>query len=241
MLAKAHKRRFGVEIECGFPGGTDAVRSLFHRELTYRSWYLGHDGSGVELKTPVLEAERGFEVLREAMERLKENGGYVTTMDGMHVHHDAPEFVHNAHKCLLLVESWHNNIRSIHQMVSPYRRSSGACPHWRSSEIESLKDWANGGSTFYASRNDLNLNALRRHGSVEIRLHEGTLDPDVAIAWIMFGQRFIDDVLKRARPLKNLMNDPQLMRRIKLSKKAREILAEKQRYDGHRTPASSFR
>lgn len=240
MVAKAHQRRFGVEIECGFPGGTDQVRKLFSRELSAGRWRIGHDGSGVELKTPILQGEHGFEMLERAMNKLRKHGGYVTNADGMHVHHDAPEFTHSTKKCLLLVESWHNNLSSIHQMVAPYRRTSGACPRWRQDEIESLRNWSRSMGSFYAQRSDLNLRSLPEHGSIEIRLHEGTLDPEAAIAWIMFGQRFIYDVLQRARPLKDLIDDPSLLSRIKLSKKAQAILAEKKRI-GHRTPASSFR
>src|SRR5512138_1933860 len=99
-LAKAHERGFGVEIECGHRDGCDHVRaSMQSAGFNMRSDYahggynVGYDGSGVEVRTPILRGKEGFRELKRIFKHLNDEGCYVTTRDGMHVHHDAPELV----------------------------------------------------------------------------------------------------------------------------------------------------
>lgn len=267
-----HLRRFGVEIECGYPGGTEAVRRLLGMTGTYydyahglvpptpyQSWSVGYDGSGVELRTPPLRGREGFALLADTMNLLRRNGGFVTNSDGMHVHHDAPEYVSNPDLCVQLVRSWRNNLSEIRQLVHPYRcqETSWACPRWTDGDFSELRRWAQGNRRYdsYAGRyyddpyldlerNDLNITSLVEHGTIEIRLHEGTLDPEVAIAWIQFGQRFIQEVANRYstryKTLRKGKSSETLMRRIRLSKQARSILAEKQSLQ-HVTPNTGRR
>src|SRR5512146_2669600 len=114
MVALAHERAFGVEIECGISGMCRRVSEVLGFG-TFRDgypiyekggWTIGSDGSGVELRTPPLQGEDGFEEIREVMAKLKAEGAYVTRLDGLHIHHDAPEFIDNPHACLQLVRSW---------------------------------------------------------------------------------------------------------------------------------------
>lgn len=243
-----HARRFGVEIECGLPHGYDKAVELFDgaydpdEEDDYGRWTVGEDGTMVEIRTPILQGPEGFETLRWAMDLIKSEGGYVTAADGLHVHHDAPEFASNPEACLRLVDSWRNNQALIHGMVAPRRSGSGACPSWSNTFYESLRGWAasGGAGRLYATRNDLNLSVLRNYGSVEIRLHEGTLDADVAIAWIMFGQRFIHEVAQNLDPLANAETDENLLVNIQLSDEAKAVLAAK-KANGHITDASRYR
>lgn len=241
-----HSRRFGVEIECGMHGGTREACSVLgfpSGAYSHKGFSIGADGSGVEVRTPILQGWEGFAVLRDTIEKLKAAGAYVTERDGLHVHHDAPEFVASPSYCVRIVHSWNNNLGAIHSMVAPRRRRDGGpAPSWSPRHIQALEDWAkNGGrqGDLYIDRNDLNLSSLRRHGSIEIRLHEGTLDSDVAMAWVMFGQKFISDVLKRARPIAPVPSEEKLLSRIKLSKKAQKTLREKQAM-AHVTPATAF-
>ena len=236
MATSAYSRRFGVEIECGLPGGSSQGIELFPH------WSVGRDGSGVEIRTPILVGARGRKTLRQAMEKIKRNGGYVTHRDGMHVHHDAPEFRNNPAAVRKLVDSWINNEEIIYSLVHPdRRREGGPAPKWHSSALEALRAWEEGRTPYLSvGRYDLNVASLRNKGSIEIRLHEGTLDADVALAWIKFGQKFIHDVLKRVRPLTPSKSDKQLMSRIRLSPTARAMLAEKQAR-GHVTLATNRR
>lgn len=246
-----HDRRFGVEIEFGIHPSdhtvnrTNLVRELFGMNSdSYRNadgWRLEYDGTEFELKSPILQGEEGYAILRDAMDLLRREGGYVTDEDGLHVHHDAPEFVHNPQLCLLIARSWKNNEEEIFEQVARRRRDGEPCPAWEPQDLEWLTQWAEGSQNEEAQyvtheRRDLNLAALSEHGSIEIRLHEGTLDPDVAIAWVQFGQRFIHRVLKRITPIPTENN---LLSGIKLSKKAQRIL-EAKRAASYITPATSY-
>lgn len=243
----AHERKFGVEIECGFQGGTSGVRRLFGFEayayMNDDGWSIGADGSGVELRTPPLQGKKGFDAVRDAMERLKAHGAFVTRADGLHVHHDAPEFVNSPKKCLQLLKTWKNNERAIRQLVAPNRVHNSSCPGWGVGsilELEQIADHNLPQDGLVCDRNDLNLLALEEHGTIEIRLHEGTLDADAAIAWIKFGQKLLASVLERAQPIDNAPDDMTFLTRIKLSGQAKAVFAQK-KLDGHYTPASAYR
>lgn len=248
MFDSPYDRAFGVEIECGFPGGTREARNLvdgIFGDSAHR-WSIGADGTEVEIRTPILEGEEGFATLKRVMQSIREAGGYVTPADGMHVHHDAPEFRQNPTLAVPLVESWRRNTASIQAMVAPRRRNSyGACPEWSDRAFQRLTEWASGRSSqLYIGRNDLNLaplTATRPH--IEIRLHEGTLDDDVAVAWIQFGQKFLFDVVRlNGRRLRKRETEESLLDRIKLSPEATAILLSKKQYGGDfATPLSSFR
>lgn len=247
MATDPYSRRFGVEIECGFPGGPSEVARLlkFPTDMYGRilpnagGWRIGNDGSGVELRTPPLKGKSGIRTVRRTMERLKNAGGYVTTRDGLHIHHDAPEFVANPALAVKLARSWMNNLNEIHQLVHPDRRTSGHCPRWDEYYFQELKRWAAGHGPLFTRRHDLNLYALHKHGTIEIRLHEGTLDADVMEAWVKFGQRLIHEVASRARPMPATKKN-NLIKRIKLAPEAVAALAEKEKFS-YRTPASAFR
>lgn len=251
-FADPHLRPFGVEIECGLQGGTEQACDLF--DIAYNDYYdeidedqndegwsVDSDGTDVEVRTPILVGEAGFSKLRWAMETLKNAGAYVTNADGMHVHHDAPEFVANPASTLQLVKSWRNNELAIYDLVATRRRGSAMCPTWAESHFEMLEAWAKGDTSYLSiGRNDLNVASLTRHGSVEVRLHEGTLDADVAIAWVKFGQQFIFDTLQSIDPMEPVANAAELMSRIRLVPEAIALL-EAKRDAGHITAGSEYR
>ena len=107
--------------------------------------------------------------------------------------------------------------------------------------MAALEQWLQGSRDYlYAFRNDLNLVPLTEYGTVEIRLHEGTLDPEVAISWIKFFQVFLNEVIDNAEELAPVPDDTELMSRIKLAPEAVEALMRKKR-SSFLTPDTSFR
>lgn len=231
-------RAFGVELEFD-SGGLDrsgvanVLREAFDRK-GIRRWYfmdrLDYDGSEIELRTPILRGKEGMDKLQLVMDTLRDNGCDVSSEDGLHVHHDAPEFVHNIDNCIKLVKSWKANQHIIYQFVSPDRThewdgSIGnywACPMWSDAKIAELERTR---QIPHWDRNDLNLNALTEHGSIEIRLHEGTLDFPVAKSWIEFGQSFIDRVLKHS--MRNSKDTSKLLKKVRVSPNAEKVLIDK--------------
>jgi len=230
-------RAFGVEIEFGSnelgrEGVARTLREAFDRE-GIRRWYfmdrLGYDGSEIELRTPPLRGKEGFEKLKLVMDTLLDHDCYTSYDDGLHVHHDAPEFTHNIDNCIRLVKSWKANSHIIYQFVDPYRtydeyEETGywACPSWTEQKVKIMElekeipNW---------ERNDLNLNSLSRHGTIEIRLHEGTLNYSDAEAWIKFGQSFIDRTLKHA--MRDSKDATKLLKKVKVSSSAQKTLIDK--------------
>jgi hypothetical protein len=151
-MARFPNRTFGVEIECGHPGGSTFVGTSlvfdevvefqsryeydYDEELYYDpetgeyvdpdeeppyAWTLGSDGSGVELRTPPLQGEKGLAELHKVMDYLTSIGAYVTDADGMHVHFGADDF-RSWEMLNRLVTSWRSNLDIIEQMVGPSRR-----------------------------------------------------------------------------------------------------------------------
>ena len=157
------------------------------------------DGSGVEIPSPVLRGPQGLRELRNVMQLLRDNGFRAGGPDGLHVHHDAPEFTDEgllAHT----VELWEDNFEHITRFVDPARRgTSWASPRRergyaeRYEEFKKSKKIADLPSWRTCALNIMPIqNSYRGHDpNIEIRLHEGTLDFRKAAAWIHFGQAFL--------------------------------------------------
>lgn len=215
-------RFFGVEIECGSGMGHEGVARRLRDFIP--EWFVpthnekgiacrvGYDGSGVEVRTPPLRGEQGFSELRAVMEFLvDECGAYVTESDGLHIHHDAPEFLNSRRLQKALIRTWRNHDPVIKALVAPVRHNRGCCPDWTDAQLESYGTEVEG---YYSNgvrmgpRGALNMTALPEHGTVELRLHEGTLNPDVTEAWIRFGQGFLDRVVKRRAQIQCVLPQP---------------------------------
>lgn len=204
------QRRFGVEIECGFPEGCEAAHALLKREKI-KPLSVGRDGSGVEVRSPILKGTSGLAWLKECMECLRENGGYVTNSDGMHVHHEGtPGYKSikfgtlqqtNLIACIRFIKSWRNNDEWIDKFVQPRRRDlPWACAKvYKDAErIKAVEK----GEPFPGKYSDINLSPLNSSkGTIEIRLHEGTLDFEEAEAWIRLCQSLLDTAAKGTKPV----------------------------------------
>lgn len=238
-------RTFGVEIECGHPEGYGFVSNLLYNE-GLDGWDVGMDGSGVEARSPILRGPTGFKTLRRAMNVIRENGGVVTAADGLHVHHGVPDLEDDKDAIVRLVRSWMDNTPLIHQFVAERRRDRGPCPDWLDVQFAQLVENGTVDSGYYPSwdyarnryqgevyvgqcgpRGSLNLWSLSEHGTVELRSHEGTLDADIAEAWVRFGQRFINAVVSRKTPMPRCNSHEELLKRVRLGKTVAKRLIEK--------------
>lgn len=218
-------RRFGVEIECGIKEVEHWEQYLKARELLeangFGQWApnVDVDGSGVEIRTPILQGKEGIATVHQVMNLLRDNGGYVSEEDGLHIHHDAPEFVENNELIIRLVKSWYANQDLIDHFCAEYRADWDYCPKtWDAFSIADLEDKLNteGLREWWDERGALNIESLAIHGSIELRQHEGTLDPEKAEAWIRFGQAFVDDVVARSRAMATSASPEALLRRLRI-------------------------
>lgn len=223
-LTVALRRRFGVEIECGIEGQsyTSVLQKLLSEKNGFsRGWYGKTDGSGLEVCTPILQGREGFDELRRAYKALHEAGAYTTIADGMHVHLEAKEFVKQPERCAALLESWVDNQEAIYQMVAPWRRNSTMCLPWSKAMVQRLRERG----AFDGGYHDLTFKLFKP--TIEVRLHEGTLDYEVAEAWIRFMMRFVDRALKRpVKPMGEGACDA-LLKTLRTPQKQREKIAQK--------------
>ncbi len=242
-MPKYWDRPFGVEIEHGNDDhDCDSISLLLERK-GFENWCddIHYDGSGIEIPSPILQGKKGFNELKAVMTLLKKAGGYTTRRDGMHVHHDAPEYVDDVDALLRLLDTWIENKREINRMVAQSRPNNFYCSPLKQHRVEHIrkiknealavdrywkpKYWGKGSElACYISRYDISPGSLVYNRTIEIRLHEGTLDYDKAEAWIMFGQRLIESCLRRKRPIRCAKDTEVLLNRLRVPKSAKERL-----------------
>lgn len=241
-------RPFGVEIEFTTGSrarGTEGTRRIlldngfsvagYDRYGNYCSdgYQMHHDGSDVELKTPILQGEKGLSELKKVMNLLKSYGGHATNRDGMHVHFDAADFMNKHEKVVAMVETWYANQELLFSLVPEWRSRSNWCRRWDLRMMQNLKSgnvFDNGaGYPMSFGRNSLNIDALHSHGTFEIRLHHGTLDYNEASSWIRFCSRLIDRVSEYEAPLERETSVEELTKRVRVTKNASRYLTKKAR------------
>lgn len=208
-------RAFGIEIEFFGISSNTALDALTTAGLnvdrqsynhnTCPTWKLVTDatvnGSGLELVSPKLSGESGYAEVMLAMTTLKAAGAVVNHSCGMHVHHDAEDLT--GHEIASLMELYVGRQDAIDQLVAPSRRGTiyntwcqRVDPRELSRIVTSLRaerrppvGHGNGNSQY--RYRTINVQAMLRHGTVEIRQHQGSLNGEKAIAWIKFGQALI--------------------------------------------------
>ena len=236
-------RAFGVEIECYSPEGEDDYYGEYGDGVDYAEDFLKkngfnswahlvsedeslYGGYGVEIKSPILQGSEGFAEFKDVMNLLSNNNFEVDDYCGLHVHLDAPEFVHNNRLILKAVKAWKRNQHLVNNMVASNRIENGHCPEWDDNSIVYLEEnLRNGWGADGTNRGTINVGSLTYHGSIEIRQHEGTLDSDAAIAWIKFCQAFIDTIA--GGTVRKLEKEELLLRRLKVEKNASRFLTNK--------------
>lgn len=229
-----NSRRFGVEIEFHFAGTHDSVGKgqKLLADNGFKKWTKGihSDGSGCEIRSPILQGKEGLKELKAVMQLLSDNDGVTNSADGFHVHHDCPEFVNDKKLKYHAVASWSNNQELIDKFVNKRRRGDGprgyaSCPKFIESDLDAIKKTGTWGR-----RGAINISNCRpgnSKGTIEIRQHEGTLDYEVAEAWILFGQYFLDAVLKRKRPIPKVDAVDTLLTRVRTPRHATRALKAK--------------
>jgi hypothetical protein len=210
-------RRFGVEIEHGnLDGYASVARQLREKFPNWNN--VTEDGSGVEVRSPILKGKSGLDELGEVMEFLVSIGGWVSTSDGMHVHHDGGDVATDADSVLRVLESYSFNQPVIDTIVDPHRKT------WSEIDPGDLRSWK-ANKVIRTGRRNVHFS---RHGTFEFRQFEGCLDPVKAAAWIEFGQRFLDSAIYGHKNPIACANAPDvLFRRIGLRGSALDVLADR--------------
>lgn len=195
-------RTFGIEIECYGSKYYDPVDETFDllRGKGF-TWGTGYDDSvedGVEIKSPVLIGEEGLKEVERVVSLLNSEDYYVTENCGLHVHHGAAEFINNKPLVKKFINTWMNNQEHIAALVDPERHSNDYSELWYDEDVDSFFcNWETWNEMGYSKRGAFNLGSLMSHQTIEIRLHEGTLDADEIIHWIRLGNSLVSHVANR--------------------------------------------
>jgi hypothetical protein len=167
------KKYYGVEIECLFPD-SDAVEEfrLAAEKIAYIG--IGSDGSirteggqvGVELR---ILTDDSLSNLKKTCQLLSDFGVTVNTSTGLHIHFD-----HRHNIDQLTTKTIHSRLNSallkqLAALVPKSRRENTYCQLRVS------------GKNRYSA---VNLVALQKYGTIEIRLHSGTIDFYKIKQWI---------------------------------------------------------
>jgi putative amidoligase enzyme len=238
MYHKPYDRKFGIEFEFEMPSLREEFGrqkySAFEkilREAGLNGWSVSSDGSEYEVRTPPLSGPNGFKSVKKFLELVKNRGARTTHYDGLHVHHDGPEFINNDALVVHLVENWLTNQEEIMKMAHGRRKNSGACPVWNQEALNNLKNVGFWSQRNHFVRRNLNIGSLIRKGTIEIRLHEGTLEYEHILSWVRFGQSFIakaiDDFLTFSEPLGAVSSPNDLLQKINVSRNASRFMTRK--------------
>jgi hypothetical protein len=257
MYANPFDRKFGIEFEFSCPGipmeqlpgarfSDYRPTQQFHNfvkileDNNFKDWVVGNDGSEWEIKTGILNGPQGFKKVKQFLELVvgKYDAYVQLRADGLHVHHDAPEFIDNKEPAVRLVENWVENQDNILKMVDPCRVNRYACPKWGRDDLIRLQQ-SPGTSGF--GRKNLNISALTRHGTIELRCHEGTLEYEEVLSWVRFGQSFIGKAVEETDSYVSAATADELLKKINVSRNASRFLSYKvQRNAGRPIPAERY-
>lgn len=202
-------RRFGVEIEfCGGPVTRGQIQAAISNGDLPRRWRVKSDmsvtgrGFGGEMVSPPLRGEDGIDEVRQVCRWLREHGATVNASCGLHVHHEAADL--GAEGIVRVAEIYTAHQSLVNWLVSDSRRGGPRSSNYalqmsesRMAQIRRMSTSSRAqGPTRYLA---VNVDAYMRHGTVEIRQHQGTLNAQKIEAWIRLGQGFCDAAAERTR------------------------------------------
>lgn len=169
-----------------------ATNATHETSDNWKAVYDGSVGNGAEVVSPILNPARLNEA-HKVTKALKNAGARVDRATGYHVHIGVNAFGEwgngGEDNLARFVLNWYAVHGAIAALVAPSRLNNRYC---------SILDrrYAEAQATFTANQNrgamngnrytSLNLESMHRHGTVEIRLHQGTLNGVKAIAWAQF-------------------------------------------------------
>jgi len=214
------KRKFGVEIEYhGIPRGNviAALKAIGvkcvaenYNHNAKRYWKIVSDASvqGVypaELVSPPLSGRRGISTLRKVVTAIREAGAHVNDSCGFHVHIDSRDLHPNQIMAVVrryaAFEKRIDNFMSIQRTNCQWaKRVNG---RYLNSLIQNHNFWNREFKDFARlcdRYRKVNIASFARHGTIEFRQHEGTVDPEKVVNWTQFCVHLVDQISKDIEP-----------------------------------------
>lgn len=182
----------------------NATRSTHETAQDWKAVYDGSVSNGAEVVSPILNPSRLNEA-HKVTKALKDHGARVDRATGFHVHIGMNAFgdwgtggEENIAKFILNYYAMHHAIAAL---VAPSRLNNRYCAVLNRDNAQRQAEFTAGQNrgAFNGNRyTSLNLESISRHGTVEVRLHQGTLNGVKAIAWSQFIAGMIDATVKGA-------------------------------------------
>jgi Putative amidoligase enzyme len=172
-------------------GGIECIEPS-RQHQTHEAWSSVYDGSvrGAEVVSPILDPIRLNEASTVAR-LLLVAGGKVDRTTGFHVHIGAQGLSQDH------IAQWYLNWNLLHDaigvLVAPSRLNNSYCKAVNREHAEANAEHIRNGniSDIRGDRyQSFNLESYQRHGTLEIRLHQGTLNGTKAVAWAKFIDAF---------------------------------------------------
>lgn len=212
-------RTFGIEFEFAAPVDEDEVaEELYAVGIDCYSEHYNHDtqpywkivedctvqddwetGNGypMELVSPPLAGRAGLAEVEKVLGVLQRLGCAVNESCGLHVHHDARDLDTAAWRVLTKAYLKYESV--LDQLVAPDRRDNtycrSLCGYGSVEQLFRRVDAAHDVEAMFwiwgTRYTKLNLDAVRVHGTVEFRQHEGTLDVADVLAWVSLTQGMV--------------------------------------------------
>lgn len=174
-------------------GGIECVEPHTQHQVNEK-WTSVYDGSvrGAEIVSPILSDERLNEASTVAR-LLLGAGGKVDRTTGFHVHIGA------AHLNLNHIAQWYLNWNIVHEaigaLVAPSRLNNSYCKVPTLQNLDRNVERIRNGEISDSNGDryqSFNLQSFSRYGTLEIRVHQGTLNGTKAVAWAKFIDAFKD-------------------------------------------------
>lgn len=194
------ERPYGIEIEgvgcdryalnaaLNSAGIQAQVAGYGHADVDH--WKVSTDSSvhgrlPFELVSPKLYGQAGLDEIKRVLRIVREQGGRVNASCGLHVHHSAQGMTG---KQMRMVAHFYSALFQCFKTIfSLSRHNSQWCRLADAREVNRRSDSAGHHNRYEA----VNLAAFFRHGTVEFRQHQGTVNTTKIISWIVFTQQFM--------------------------------------------------
>ena len=180
-------KTYGIELETSSISIRTAQSALDAVGLAWSCKPDGTQGVDAEAVSPILNDGSLNESITAARALLRA-GATVNKKTGYHIHIGADHYGNDG--IAALVRNWYTAADAIGALVAPSRLNNHFCQHTLPESL--VESWAesirngridNAGQGRYRS---LNLDSYQRHGTVEFRLHHGTLNGKKIQAWAEF-------------------------------------------------------
>jgi hypothetical protein len=197
------RRTFGVELEvCQ----VREAKQVQIPKVMRRHWHAKHDASlpqgGVEYASAILQGDEGLKIVEQMCNYAAEKRWAVDQAAGLHLHVGLKD---DSEMAVASVCVGYHLTRAVWMcFVSPSRTQSKYCVNHKSSPEDLQKKAPDEIISLLTDSEErrrwVNWHAYKTHKTVEIRLHQGTLNYDKIANWVKAHTRFVDWCVEVGKP-----------------------------------------